>query len=150
MGHILCCHLSIQKIHIENPMRLSFRVQILPTNPQLSETSSEILRFVISVRYHLSETLWIFFTLSPHETMTFQQVPWFLDFICYFLFFRTSVRRLAVKFRDQHASSIQFFRRYDISFDPHYYKMSLHGRIKTHFYSLLKIGVSRGGYVTRP
>ena len=60
------------------------------------------------------------------------------------------MRRLAVKFRDQHASSIQFFRRYDISFDPHYYKMSLHGRIKTHFYSLLKIGVSRGGYVTRP
>ena len=68
-------------------MWLSFRVQILPTNPQLSETSSEILRFVISIRYHLSETLWIFFTLSPHETMTFQQVPWFLDFISYFLFF---------------------------------------------------------------
>ena len=52
---------SDKKFHIENYMRLSFQPQIQPDITHLSETSSEILRFLSSVRYHLSEMLLIIF-----------------------------------------------------------------------------------------
>ena len=77
-----------KKFRSENQMLLSFRLQILQDTTHLSETTSEILRFLSSIRYTLSETLLIvFFTLSPYEIMTFWQVPWFFDIVCYLLFF---------------------------------------------------------------
>ena len=42
-------------------MRLSFQPQIQPDTTNLSETSSEILRLVSGVHFHVSETLSIFF-----------------------------------------------------------------------------------------
>ena len=76
-----------KKFHSENSMRQPFQLQILSDTSYLSETSSEILRFVSSVRYNLSEILLNFFTLSRYYIRTFQQVPWFLDIVCYFLLF---------------------------------------------------------------
>ena len=59
----------------------------MPDNPHLSETSSEILQYLSNVCYQLSKMLLNFFTLSSHKIMTSQQVSWFSDIICYFLFF---------------------------------------------------------------
>ena len=98
-------------------MWLSFRVQIMPDIPHLSETSSEILRYRSNVRYQLSEMLLTFFTLSSHKIMTSQQVSWFSNIIFYFLFFRTSLHKLAIKFRDKDASTFKFFHAIGISFD---------------------------------
>ena len=108
MGYILFYCLSKQKF--SNLNLVLFWVQIYATILHLSETSSEILWFVSSVRYHLSEMLWIFFSHYPCMK------PWHLnkshDFQTLFAIFNfswTSVRSIAVKFRDKHASTIYFF-----------------------------------------
>ena len=55
-----------KKFRSETQMLLSFRLQILQDTTHLSETTSEILRFLSSIRYTLSETLLIVFSHSPH------------------------------------------------------------------------------------
>ena len=99
-------------------MPLSFQPQIQPDTTHLSETSSEILRIVSSVRCHVSETLSIFFPLYPrmkpeylHKSHDFQTL------YAIFYFSRTSVHTLVIKFRDKDASTFKFFRAYSISFD---------------------------------
>ena len=46
-----------KKFHVENHMRLSFQPQIQPDTTHLSETSSEILGIVSTIRSQVSETL---------------------------------------------------------------------------------------------
>ena len=88
MGYIIFYCLSKQKISNLN----SYATFILSTN--LSDYSASLLNFfwdpLVCKQRTLSlvrNALIFFFTLSPHETMTFQQVPWFSDFVCYFMFF---------------------------------------------------------------
>jgi len=106
-----------KKFHSENSMRLPFQLQILSDTSHLSETSSEILRFVSSVGYHLFEMLSIsFHTILAwnHDISTSPMI-----FRHYFLF----LYRLAVKFRDKDASNFMFFCRY-ILIQVHEYHFS--------------------------
>ena len=120
MGYILFYSLSKQKI----PNLNSYATFILSTN--LSDYSASLWNFfgdpLDCKQFTLSlvrNALNFFFTLSLHEAMTSQQVPWFSNFFLLFLVFsRTSGRSIAVKFRDKHASTIYFFRWYVISFLP--------------------------------
>ena len=111
-------------------MRLSFRVQIMPDNPHLSETSSEILRYLSNVRYQLSEMLLTFFhTILTwnHDISTSLMI--FRHYLLFFVFFRTSLHKLAIKFRDKDASTIQFFHACGISFDSRYMNVTFFSKI---------------------
>ena len=68
-------------------MRLSFWVQIYLTILHLSEIFSEILWFVSSVRYHLSEMLWIFFHTIPAWSHDISTSPMIFRLYLLFLVF---------------------------------------------------------------
>ena len=85
MGYILFYYLSKQKISNLN----SYATFILSIN--LSDYSASLWNFfgdpLVCKQCTLSlvrNALNFFFTLSLHEAMTSQQVPWFSDFVCYF------------------------------------------------------------------
>ena len=99
-------------------MQLSFQPQIQPDTTHLSETSSEILGIVSTIRSQVSEMLLIFFPLYPrmkptdlHKSRDFQTL------YAIFGFSQTSVHTLAIKFRDKDASTFMFFRANGINFD---------------------------------
>ena len=102
----------------------------MPDTPHLSETSSEILLYLSSVRYQLSEMLLTFFhTILTWNHDISRSLMIFRHYLLFFYFFRTSLHKLAIKFRDKDASTIQFFHTCGISFDSRYMNVTFFSKI---------------------
>ena len=119
MGYILFYYLSKQKISNLN----SYATFILSIN--LSDYSASLWNFfgdpLVCKQCTLS-LVWnalIFFHTIPAWSHDISTSPMIFRLCLLFLVFpRTSVRSIAVKFRDKHASTIYFFRWCGISFYP--------------------------------
>ena len=119
MGYILFYSLSKQKI----PNLNSYATIILSTN--LSDYSASLWNFfgdsLVCKQRTLSlvrNALNFFYTIPAwsHDISTSPMI--FRLCLLFLVFSQTSVRSIAVKFRDKHASTIYFFRWYGISFHP--------------------------------
>ena len=124
-----------RKFCSDNPMRLSIRLQILHDTKHLSETSSEILRFVSSVRYTLSEPLLVFFHNLPiwnHDILTSPII--FRQRLLFFIFSNVLAQvcsqvSLSRCFKFKVLSQIRhqfWFNNTNITFPFNYFKISTH------------------------
>ena len=119
MGYILFYSLSKQK----NSNLNSYATFILSTN--LSDYSASLWNFFgdpLVCKQRMLSLVWNALNFFSHYPC---MKPWHLnkshDFqtlFAIFSFSRTSVRSIAVMFRDKHASTIYFFRWYSITFHP--------------------------------